>query len=695
MWSITLTNHGVSRDGPCGTRGRSGGRGGRSPGRPDGGTATDAGLAVDDPAVGRFEDRLAGRGARPDTVVEHGVTGGGADGSHVDPGLGDQTLHLTLLVRQREGDDRALLTGAGRAARPVQVVLVVGRRVDLQDHGDVVDVDATGGDVGGHEDRDGPGLERGEHAIALALVEPAVQRDGHDTLLAQLQRHAIGAELGAHEHDGAAGAVGDLGGNDLLVHRVDEQHVVLHRRDARRVGVGRVGDRVDQVAVHDLVDAAVQRRREQQALPTGGHQVEDLGDLLEEAHLGHVVGLVEDRDLDVAQVGRAALDQVAQATRRGDEDVEPAGQRLDLRRVGHATRDELVPQAHDVHQRRQRVADLHGQLTGRHQDDGAHLTGRGVAAGQPGDRRQPERQGLARAGLTAAEDVLARQRVREGRGLDRERLGDAVLREALDQRHRQAQGLEAVVVGHRHRARGVRVHVQRGVVPAGTLVEAASRAVLEVPARTVVVVPTGTVVEVPARTVVEVPTRLVVVPTGTVVATTVVTVVPVTEVPTRTVVATSVTTVVPVTEVPTRTVVEVPTRTVVVVPTRTVVEVATRAVVVVAARTVAEVTARLVVAALAVLGTPAVDLTTRLDEALALAAGEPSPRGARWRSVAARRASAFWEVVQRAFLGLPDADMFFFMREPTSWCMSTQVHVAKVTDLQALGALSTHSTGRI
>lgn len=103
-------------------------------------------------------------------------------------------LHRAALVRQGEGHDGALVAGAGRTAGAVQVVLVVGRRVDLQDDRDVVDVDAAGGDVGGDEHREGAVTERTEDAVALALVEPTVQRRRHDALLARLERDAVGAE---------------------------------------------------------------------------------------------------------------------------------------------------------------------------------------------------------------------------------------------------------------------------------------------------------------------------------------------------------------------------------------------------------------------------------------------------------------------------------------------------------------------
>ena len=43
------------------------------------------------------------------------------------------------------------------------------------------------------------------------------------------------------------------------------------------------------------------------------------------------------------------------------------------------------------------------------------------AVGEPGEHRQAEGEGLARAGAAAAEDVAAGEGVGDGRGLDRER----------------------------------------------------------------------------------------------------------------------------------------------------------------------------------------------------------------------------------------------------------------------------------
>ena len=216
-------------------------------------------------------------------------------------------------------------------------------RVDLEHHRHVVDVDAPSGDVGRDEHREGALPERAEDAVPDALAQATVQCGREDALLAQLLGDPVGAELGADEHDGATRPVRNLGGDDLLVLGVDEKDVVGHRRDRGLGVVGGVGDGVGEVALDQSVDAAVEGGREEQPLAALRDQVEDRRDLGQEAHLGHVVGLVEDRDLDVAELDRAALEQVVETARSGDEEVDTAVQGGDLRRVAEAAGHELVP----------------------------------------------------------------------------------------------------------------------------------------------------------------------------------------------------------------------------------------------------------------------------------------------------------------------------------------------------------------
>ena len=264
--------------------------------------------------------------------------------------------------------------------------------------------------------------EGAEDAVARALVEPAVQGGREDALLAQLEGDAVGAELGADEDHGAAVAVGDLGGDGLLVHRVDEQHVVLHRGDRGLGVVGRVRHRVGEVALDQLVDALVEGGREQQPLAARRHLVEDRGDLGHEAHVGHVVGLVEDGDLDVARStaprSMRSLSRPGVAMSRST----PRFRALICGRVGQATGDELVAQAEDVHEGLERVGDLHGQLAGRHQDEGARAARRRLARRRRGGPASAGRRPAScRSRSGRGRGRPAGEGVGDGRGLDRER----------------------------------------------------------------------------------------------------------------------------------------------------------------------------------------------------------------------------------------------------------------------------------
>ena len=123
-------------------------------------------------------------------------------------------------------------------------------------------------------------------------------------------------------------------------------------------------------------------------------------------------------------------------------------ERLDLRLVGQAAGHELVAQARDVDERLERVAHLHRQLAGRHEDEGARTPALGACAvGEPGDHRQAEGEGLAGPRAGTAEDVSPGDGVGDGLLLDRERVGDAVARQALDEDGEHPEGREAVVAG--------------------------------------------------------------------------------------------------------------------------------------------------------------------------------------------------------------------------------------------------------
>ena len=144
---------------------------------------------------------------------------------------------------------------------------------------------------------------------------PPWSADRH-ALGSQVIGQAVHAGLRADEEDRATVAGSDLRRDLVLVGRVHEEHVVVHRVDLRVDGCDGVRRGVAQVPAHQGVDVTVERRAEQQPLPVRLRHVEDLAHDRQEAHVRHLVRLVEDGDGHLGQVHVAAVDEIDEAPRR-------------------------------------------------------------------------------------------------------------------------------------------------------------------------------------------------------------------------------------------------------------------------------------------------------------------------------------------------------------------------------------------
>ena len=144
-----------------------------------------------------------------------------------------------------------------------------------------------------------------------------------------------------------------------------------------------------------------------------------------------MVGLVEHGDLHRVEPGMAALDEIFQAARAGDDDVDAAAQRVDLRAGADAAEHRRGAQPSASAQRPHRGVHLVGQLTGRHEDQAAGLLrlAASPAGGQAHHHRQDEGDRLAGTGAAATEQVATGEGVDERRLLDRERVVRAVVGE--------------------------------------------------------------------------------------------------------------------------------------------------------------------------------------------------------------------------------------------------------------------------
>jgi len=162
---------------------------------------------------------------------------------------------------------------------------------------------------------------------------------------------------------------------------------------------------------------------------------------VDEAHVEHLVSLVEDDDLRLGEAHGTRLHVVDQPAGRGDEHVEPARQRLGLRAVAHAAEDHGDAQVEMAAVGAEALADLAGEFARgtQHQDATAAADGALRRIGEAVEDGKGESRRLARARLGNAEQVAAGNDVGNGLGLDRSRSLVALALQRLEQRLGEAE----------------------------------------------------------------------------------------------------------------------------------------------------------------------------------------------------------------------------------------------------------------
>ena len=350
------------------------------------------------------------------------------------------------VVPVHEGDGHAGVAGATGATDPVHVGLLVLRALVVDDVGDVLDIDASGRDIGGDQDVDLAGPEGAQCLLAGALSEVAVQGGGGETALGEVIGHLGGGALGAAEDDRQAASAGleDAREHLGLVHRVraiDELADRLDRLAGVTLGLRHGADvrRLGHVAAGQRHDGTGHGRREEHRVTVRRGHRQDLLDIGKEAQVQHLVGLVEDDGAGTGEVQVALLGQVDEASGCADDHLDAALQGVDLRLEGAPAVDGEHADAAAFAGPLEVGGHLHGELTGG--GDGQRLrlarvrevSPLGITGGHDAlQERDAEAERLAGAGLGLADDVVAAQGHRQRHRLDWERVGDPVIGQGGD-----------------------------------------------------------------------------------------------------------------------------------------------------------------------------------------------------------------------------------------------------------------------
>ena len=375
---------------------------------------------------------------RRDRLVEAGQAGG-VDVFHAGQGHGGErlagdALDGAQLVALAGGDERDGVAAASRTAGApdaVHIAFGVGGDVEVHHMADAVDVEAAGGHIGRDEDVELAALELPDGALASGLGQVAVDGGCGPAACPQLLGERFRLVLGADEHDHPV---------EVLDLKDARERVHLARVGDDRVAVGDVGgcrrlaldhhfERVDQVGAGQRPDLTGHGGGEQRHLLVRGGVGQDLLDVLSEAHVEHLVGLIEHEEPQLRQVEGAALQVVDDASRGAHHHVDAAGQRSQLDAVAlaavHGQQTHL--QVRGV--RFERLADLKREFAGGSQHERLRVL---VLAFEPLQDRQREGGGLAGTGLGEADDVTASQQCGDRFGLDRGGLLVAQLLQRLE-----------------------------------------------------------------------------------------------------------------------------------------------------------------------------------------------------------------------------------------------------------------------
>ena len=205
------------------------------------------------------------------------------------------------------------------------------------------------------------------------------------------------------------------------------------------------------VLVGQLRDPIGERGREQhpEALLHRRHLAEQIADVLDEAEIEHAIGLVEHHHLDALEVEDMLLVVVDQASRRTDQDVDPARQFVALLLIAGAAIDHGRAQTRVLGQRQGVLVDLHRQLARRRQHQRPWATATSGGSGRRGQRLR-RRLGFDR-GHRLGRFGLRRVVRRDGRRLrDRRRFRHGfrrLMQQTLHQRHQEGRRLAGAGLG--------------------------------------------------------------------------------------------------------------------------------------------------------------------------------------------------------------------------------------------------------
>ncbi len=208
----------------------------------------------------------------------------------------------------------------------------------------------------------------------------------------------------------------------------DEMHRLVDPVSDRTFGRNGNAHGVIQVSLGQFGHQLRHRCRKQQRLALCRQIGRDLAEIVDEAHVQHLVGLVQHQKLGFFQDNCAAIHQVQQAAGCRHQNIHAVRQGFDLFGHWNTADDDTDFQRRAADKTDKVIRDLFGQFARRREDQRTHGFRRGLEAGGEKfvDQRQAEGRRFTGTGLRQTHDVAAFQNQRDCPRLDGRWIGETV-----------------------------------------------------------------------------------------------------------------------------------------------------------------------------------------------------------------------------------------------------------------------------
>jgi hypothetical protein len=231
----------------------------------------------------------------------------------------------------------------------------------------------------------------------------------------QMSHDTIGTMLGAREDDGSnhrqiVDQMGEQGGfiflGDEIDGFIDELCGRFDRGDLD-------GDGISQKRISQPTNFVGHGGAEEEGLTLKRKLGDNGADIVDESHVEHAVGFVEDERFDAGEIDMTLAHEIEKSAGGGDDYIGAATEGIDLAMLINTTKDDGLTKANIFSVNAEAVGNLRREFSRGTEDETARarlgsLWKRGCG-GEPLDDRECEGGGFSGAGLGAADQITAFQ----------------------------------------------------------------------------------------------------------------------------------------------------------------------------------------------------------------------------------------------------------------------------------------------